>query len=182
MLTLTRPWLLLSLLIAVTGCSHTHHDHDHDHDHAHTHGHAHSHGHTPHHGITAPVYSPQRRVGYAELKLHDDKGDLELWLTKDRVGSYPFDLPLDSVVTVTFPKLNAKTVVLRVRNTEKNEDEDGNGNIRKSKTNYFIFPGDTAAAAAFLTGKDFAADVVVSFVAGGVQYTTEPFELRPHTH
>ena len=28
--------------------------------------------------------NPAKAVGFVELKLHDDKGDLELWLAKDR--------------------------------------------------------------------------------------------------
>jgi hypothetical protein len=178
---------LLSLLIIAAGCSqkhdgHEHNDHEHGHGHTHNHAQSHGHGHARHHGIAVPLYSGQQQAEFAELKLHDDKGDLELWLTKDDAGGDPFDLSLDSEITVSFPKLEAKTVALWVRNSEKNEDEDGKGNIRDSKTNYFIFPGDTEADAAFLIGKDFASSVVISFVAGDVKYTTEPFELRPHTH
>lgn len=37
----------------------------------------------PHHGMLVPltVEGSDEAVGYAEVKLHDDKGDIELWLT-----------------------------------------------------------------------------------------------------
>lgn len=191
-----RFGVLFSLMIAA-GCSRQH-DHSHDHDHAHGHDHTHVHKKemqvsrkkslgaildmAPHHGILVPFSSKQALTGYAELKLHDDKGDLELWLTKDAAGAGPYDLALNSVITVTFPDLNQKKVELRVRNSDKNEDEAGKGNIRDNKTNYFIFPGETGIDAAFLVGKDFSSKVVITFSDGGVEYSTDPFELRPHTH
>ena len=122
------------------------------------------------------------KAGFAELKLHDDKGDLELWLTEDEAGTKPLDIPLDAVITVTFPKMDQKVVQLKIRNGEKNEDEDGKGNIREGKTNYFIFPGDTGADASWLMGKEFAAEVVITFSTGGANYSTAAFELKPHTH
>ena len=164
----------------------THNEHNHSGEHSHGDGHSHSHGHdfggTPHAGIVKAVKSGETQIGFAELKLHDDKGDLELWITKDEAGTQPFDLTLDSTITVTFPKMNNKTVTLRVRNSDKNEDEDGKGNIRDGKTNYFIFPGDTGADASFLMGKDFASDVILTFKVEGSEHTTGSFELIPHTH
>lgn len=140
------------------------------------------HVHTPHLGVMAPFSDGEQTLGVAELKLHDDKGDLELWLTRDEEGTQPFDLPLDSVITVTFPGLDNKAVELRVRNRERNEDEDGKGNIRDGATNYFIFPGDSGEDASFLQGKTFAADVTVSFAGEEREWTTPVFELRPHVH
>ena len=164
--------LLFAALLAI-GCTETLPTADHDHDH----GDAHGHDHTPHHGIVVPLES-----GFAELKLHDDKGDLELWLTRDEAGSKPLDLPLDAEISVTFPDLDQKQVSLQVRNREKNEDEDGKANLRSGKTNYFIFPGDTGADASFLLGKDFVSEAVIKVSADGKTYETAPFELRPHTH
>ena len=175
---LTRLGFFLSLLFIIAGCAQQHGSYAYNHGHTHGHGHTH----TLHDGIVVPLFSAQQPVGFAELKLHDDKGDLELWLAKDNAGGNPFDLPLNSEITVSFIKLDTKTATLQVRNIEKNEDEDGKGNIRGSKTNYFIFPGDTGADATFLTGKEFASEVVISFVVDGVIYTTETFKLRPHTH
>lgn len=141
----------------------------------------HGHDHTPHLGTLAEFHSRAGKKGFAELKLHDDKGDLELWLTEDSAGEKPFELALDDVITVSFPLLD-KTVQLRVRNQDNNEDESGTANIRESKTNYFIFPGDTGADASFLVGKEFSSSTILSFSTGDAQYVTLPFELRPHTH
>ena len=151
--------------------------------HGHGHGHdgSHAHDHTPHHGIVTPLQSGSKQVGFVELKLHDDKGDLELWLAADQEGTKPMDLPLDSVITVTFPELN-KSVELRIRDNQNNEDESGKANIRANKTNYFIFPGDTGVDASFLVGKDFSSNAVISFSTAEGQHGTTTFELKPHTH
>ena len=57
-------------------CAHGEHAHEGD-DHAHedTHG--------PHDGVTTGFADG---MGHLELKLHDDKGDLELWLYRDDAG------------------------------------------------------------------------------------------------
>ncbi len=196
----TKEGLLFSFVFAVSGCVHQQanqtnsHNHEHSHDHgseshgysSHSHSHSHEHGDTHgsalHHGIVVPLFSAQQQVGFAELKLHDDKGDLELWVTKDEVGSNPIDLPLNAQIAVAFPQLATQQVTLRVRNMAQNEDEDGKANIRANKTNYFIFPGDTGADASFLMGKAFSAETVISFEVGGVTYSTAAFTLRPHTH
>ncbi|MDC0087955.1 hypothetical protein OAI07_00270 [Akkermansiaceae bacterium] len=147
-------------------------DHDHNRD---------EHDHTPHLGTLAPFHSTNGQSGFVELKLHDDKGDLELWLTEDKAGKKPFNLPLDTVISVTFLESD-KTVQLLVRNREKNEDESGNPTISDGKTNYFIFPGDTGADPSFLLGKHFSSNTVLSFSSPDSQHATPPFVLRPHTH
>lgn len=189
-ITLSSVGAIISTSLFLAGCSEPEtvenkeqtQKHGHTHGHHHDHEKAHEHSHTPHMGIVIPFQSGQGRAGFAELKLHDDKGDLELWLTEDRAGIHPFDLPLNSVITVAFPKLDNKVVELRIRNMEKNEDEDGGSNIRRNATNYFIFPGDTGADASFLVGKQFASDAVISFSTANAKYVTERFELKPHTH
>lgn len=200
------PLALLALLSGLfIGCAEQAADHGNDHDHGEACTHAHAeeegahlsntnwqpefaelnedqdHDHTLHEGIVVPFRTGSAQTGFLELKLHDDKGDLELWLTQDEGGLTPFDLPLDAIIKVTFPTLK-KTVKLQIRNNTKNEDEDGLGNIRDGKTNYFIFPGDTQADASFLVGKSFSAEVIVSFASSGVDYATSPFKLFPHTH
>ena len=148
----------------------------------------HGHGHAPHMGVMIPfaegqMMTPgQAHVGFAEIKLHDDKGDLELWLSKDGAGEQAMDLPLNTAVTVIFPSMNYKIVNLKIRNADKNEDEDGNGNIRNGNTNYFIFPGDSGDDASFLVGKDFAAEAIISFSVNGKVFSTKSFKLSPHTH
>lgn len=188
-----KSGLLAALVLMLSGCIHnldiqtSEHAHSHDHDdgshhHSHSHGDDHRHSHALHHGMVLPLFSAKQHVGYAELKLHDDKGDLELWVTEDKAGQHPIDLPLDAEISVSFPELAYKTVTLKVRNTERNEDEDGKGNIRTNMTNYFIFPGDTGADATFLMGKEFASDTVIYFETEGTKYWTGTFKLRPHTH
>lgn len=184
------------------GHDHSHHGHSHahphDHDHAHPHDHSHggtlsdgftqdiealvAHDHAPNHGMMVPLESNGVPVGYAEVKLHDDKGDIELWLTLDKAGTQPMDLPLDTMVSINLPKLEPAGVSLKIRNDVENEDENGNSTIRDGKTNYFIFPGDTGVDATFLTGKDFASPAQVALSIQGAQVYTKEFVLRPHVH
>lgn len=160
-------------------------DHDHaggDDHHADDEGHGHDHDAGGSDGVVAQVLQGEEKVGWLRLKLHDDKGDLELWLARDGEFAEPFDLPLDQTITVTFTDKESRTAELAARNREQNEDEDGTPTARDGKTNYFIFPGDRGADASWLKGADFLATVKVSFAADGKDYTTSQFVLRPHTH
>lgn len=146
-------------------------------------GHGHEHGPTPHEGVVAAFHGPEGVLaGHLELKLHDDKGDLELWLATDAAIKAPFDLPVAATVRVQFVDVGNRVVELRVRNTTTNEDEAGVANVRGGRTNYFIFPGETGADAAWLVGAKFASIVKVTFEAEGRTYTSEEFMLVPHTH
>ena len=129
-------------------------------------------------------------VGFLELKLHGDAGDLELWLyggfamsnvvTKMAGGKpTPFDVPKETVVRVSFPS-HDKAVELRVRNGEQNEDEDGTPNMRAGRTNYFIFPGESGQDPAWLVGEKARYVVQVAFEAEGKQYACDPFVFVPH--
>jgi len=132
----------------------------------------------PQTGRLAPLQNATgTTVAWAELKLHDDKGDLELWLGSDPRLANPFDLPLATVATVAFPKLN-KSVTLKVRNSQTNEDENVKPNIRDGKTNYFIFPGDTGADASWLMGASFSTEAKISIG----ELSTPVFKLIPHSH
>ena len=142
--------------------------------------HVHTHG--KNHGLVVPISTNGEPIGFAELKLHDDKGDLELWLTTDAEGNDPLDLPLDTGIEVAFPDLDNKTVELRIRNDRQNEDENGNATLRNGTTNYFIFPGETGVDASFLKGPEFSSTVVISFETEQGQVQTAPFELSPHVH
>ena len=146
-------------------------------------GHGHEHTDAPHDGIVAKFMNAKgEEAGHLELKLHDDKGDLELWLATDKYIEKPYDLPLGAVIHVKFIDHDDKEVRLKVRNTSKNEDEDGKANIRSGKTNYFIYPSEDGQDSKWLMGKDFSSIVVVSFTADGTNYTSEEFALVPHTH
>jgi hypothetical protein len=144
-------------------------------------GGGHGHAHTPHDGVIATL-SGASGESFVELKLHDDKGDLELWLAHDRQMTQPFDLPADTEITVTFKDVPGKTAVLAVRNNEDNEDEDGTANMRNGKTNYFIFPGDSGQDPAWLMGLEFRSAVMVTLTVEGKEYRSEEFLLVPHTH
>jgi hypothetical protein len=133
----------------------------------------------PHGGFFHPLFEVDgKQAATVEIKLHDDAGDIEVWLVKGGRDGAPLDLPLDSVLILDFPALK-RGVELRVRDTATNADEDGKANIRGALTNYFIFPGEIAADAAWLTGADFAAQARLT-VPGGL--STEVFVLRPHVH
>ena len=185
---------ILSLVLLTTGCpadSAGEHGHDHGSDAGHDHhaspatkdAHAHDEGGASD-GVVARITGadPSEKIGYLRLKLHDDKGDLEMWLARDAEFSQPFDLPLDSTITVTFTDKESRAVTLAVRNRDKNEGEDGKANVRAGKTNYFIFPGATGTDASWLKGAEFLSTVKVTFSADAKDYTTSQFVLRPHTH
>lgn len=144
-------------------------------------GHGHEHVEGPHHGIPV-AFSGGGQQGWLELKLHDDKGDLELWLSSDDKHEKPFDLALDGEVEVEFVDVDGRKVTLRPRNTTENEDEDGKPNIRDGKTNYFIYPSREGEDAGWLQGKTFQSIVVVRFASGGTSFVSEEFVLKPHTH
>jgi hypothetical protein len=141
------------------------------------------HAHSAHDGVVAALKNEADQiVGFVELKLHDDKGDLEAWLGKDRMIKEPIDLPAGTTLVANFNDLPGKTAALRIRNNRENEDEDGNPNLRNGLTNYFIFPGDSGQDPSWLMGKDFKSVVVLSFTVDGKAYTSEEFTLVPHTH
>ncbi len=146
-------------------------------------GHGHEHASAPHHGVGAPFKGADGAVaGYVELKLHDDKGDLELWLTVDEAGHTPYDLPIDAGIQIVFSDVQGRDVTLRPRNTERNEDENGKPNVREGRTNYFIFPTSAGEDASWLQGKEFNSIVIVRFEREGNRMTSEEFVLTPHTH
>merc|ERR1712188_152031 len=133
-------------------------------------------------GILSPLEDADGKVvGFIELKLHDDAGDLELWLCKDGAMSEPLDLPADTTITVTFATHDNRSVKLNVRNNEENEDEDGNPTMRDGKTNYFIFPGESDQDPEFLVGEKFRSTTTVTFTSEGKTYTAPPFILVPHS-
>ena len=133
----------------------------------------------PHGGFFHPVFgSDGKQAATLEIKLHDDAGDLEVWLVKGGRDGPALDLPLDSVLKLDFPDLK-RQIELRVRDREKNAGEDGVSNLRNGQTNYFIFPAETGADAKWLMGVDFAAKARLT-VPGGL--SSEVFVLKPHVH
>jgi hypothetical protein len=121
-----------------------------------------------------------KHVGFIELKLHDDAGDLELWICKDGAMTEPLDFPADTSITVTCAT-HGKSAQLAVRNNDQNEDEDGNPTMRDGKTNYFIFPGESDQDPAWLVGTKFRSTTTVTFTSESKAYTAPSFILVPHS-
>jgi len=144
-------------------------------------GHGHEHLEGPHHGVPAK-FTTGRNTGHLELKLHDDKGDLELWLYQDAEYSKPLDLPLAASVEIEFIDADGRKVSLRPRNAEKNEDEAGEPNVRDDRTNYFIYPSQAGEDASWLKGKTFQSIVIVRFSLDGKESVSDEFILKPHVH
>ena len=174
-----RTWICSILMVfsmfLAMGCSKTSGEGGKEATHAHDDGS----GHGPHDGVLAPLSGG---AGHAEIKLHDDKGDLEVWLAEDPKITRPIDLPLDTTVSITFKDKGGKVAALKVRNTKHNEDEDGTPNIREGKINYFIYPGEGGESSEWLMGKDFRSKATLTVTSGGKTLTTEEFELTPHHH
>jgi len=69
---------------------------------------------------------------------------------------------------------------LKVRNDDKNEDEDDKPNMRDGMTNYFVFPGDSDQDPSFLVGEKFRSTTTLTFKCGDKTYTAPEFVLVPH--
>ena len=129
-------------------------------------------------GFLFPVFDVDgKQNATVEIKLHDDAGDLEVWLKKGGYDGEALLLPTATILTLDFPALD-RNVTLAVRDHERNEDESGNSTVVEAKTNYFVFPGETGVDATWLMGAEFAAKVELSFTSS----TTGSFVLRPHIH
>merc|ERR1711862_827926 len=74
-------------------------------------------------GIMSVLEVDGKHVGFIELKLHDDAGDLELWICKDGAMSQPLDFPASTSITVTFATHGNRSVTLVVRDEDENKDE-----------------------------------------------------------
>ena len=132
----------------------------------------------PNGGFLFPVFDVDgKQNATVEIKLHDDAGDLEVWLKKGGYDGEALLLPTATILTLDFPALD-RNVTLAVKDHERNEDESGNSTVVEAKTNYFVFPGETGVDATWLMGAEFAAKVELSFTNA----TTGSFVLRPHIH
>lgn len=132
----------------------------------------------PNDGFLHPVFDGNgKQMGTAEIKLHDDAGDVEIWLTRGGHGGEPWRLPLSTTLALDFPDLSKK-ITLAVRDSDRNEDESGASTIHEGATAYFVFPGETGVDASWLMGEDFAAKAELSVDDA----TTGSFVLRPHIH
>lgn len=138
--------------------------------------------------VEASVKGPNDESAMTRLRLHDDLGDIELWVYAVD-GRSPAHLPLDTSPRITFFGRGAngadRVVALKVRDEETNPDEDGQANVRDGSTHYFIYPfedGENPEDNAWLCGKDFECEVQVEFNLDGATWVGERFTLVPHTH
>lgn len=132
----------------------------------------------PNGGFRFPVFDVDgEQVGTAEFKLHDDAGDLEVWLTKGGHGGDPWRLPVETTLELSFVDRD-QVATLAVRDDERNEDESGAVTVVDGTTNYFVFPGASGADASWLMGADFAAKAELRVA----EASTSSFVLRPHVH
>lgn len=113
-------------------------------------------------------------VGWVEVKLHGDAGNLELWLATDQRLVLPLRVPVGAVAKLELLG-PGRTVELRVRDTLTNKDEQGRVTIFEGRTHHFIFPGETGADAAWLKGENFQSPARLS-----IQDFEATFELKPH--
>lgn len=135
-----------------------------------------------HGGVRTALFdesSPDERIGFAELKLHDDAGNLELFLQRDLRLTEPLDVPLDASVDLVFPTHEERVVTLRPRDSKTNPNERGDSMLREGRTNYFIFPTQ-GEDARWLRGTGFRARVFLKITSNGRTLVTRTFGLRPH--
>jgi hypothetical protein len=138
---------------------------------------------TPHHGVLATLADATGAVvAHAEVKLHDDKGDIEIWLYQDARGEQPYDVLLAATPELTLVDAGNRRVKLAVRDEEQNQDEDGRVNVRAGRTNYFVFPGATGADSAWLTGATFSSVASLVVESEGRKLQSVEFVLVPHAH
>jgi hypothetical protein len=113
-------------------------------------------------------------AGWAEVKLHGDAGDLELWLARDIRIASPLAVPVAAVAKLELAG-PGKTVELRARDAAANKDERGRVTVAEGRTHYLVFPGETDADASWLKGEDFRSRAKLS-----VEGLTAEFDLKPH--
>jgi hypothetical protein len=113
-------------------------------------------------------------AGWAEVKLHGDAGDLELWLARDNRISSPLPVPVAAVAKLELSG-PGRTVELRARDAQANKDERGRVTVSDGRTHYLVFPGETGADASWLKGEDFRSPARLT-----VEGLTAEFDLKPH--
>jgi hypothetical protein len=115
-----------------------------------------------------------KTVGWAEVKLHGDAGDLELWLAGDIRITSPLTVPVGAVARLELAA-PGRMVELRVRDAVANKDERGRATVRDGRTHYLVFPGETGADASWLMGEDFRSPARLT-----VEGLTAELVLKPH--
>ena len=98
----------------------------------------------PNSGFLYPVFDQAgNQTGTIEIKLHDDAGDLEVWLKRGGYKGDPWLLP--TATASHFPVLD-RNVSLAVRDQDRNEDESGRP-PSSMEIPITCFPGETESDA-----------------------------------
>jgi hypothetical protein len=113
-------------------------------------------------------------AGWAEVKLHGDAGDLELWLARDYRITSPLLVPVAVVAKLELAG-PGRALELRVRDAAANKDERGRVTVAEGRTHYLVYPGDTGADASWLKGEDFRSRARLT-----LEGLTAEFDLKPH--
>jgi hypothetical protein len=113
-------------------------------------------------------------AGWAEVKLHGDAGDLELWLARDIRITSPLAVPVTAAAKLELAA-PGRALELRVRDSAANKDERGRATVADGRTHYLVYPGETGADASWLKGEDFRSRARLS-----VEGLTAEFDLTPH--
>ena len=69
---------------------------------------------------------------------------------------------------------------MRVRNGDKNEDEEVTPNMQSVGTNYFIFSGESGQDLEWLKGEEWRGVVAMRFEVDDKSFMCDPFVLVPH--
>jgi hypothetical protein len=115
-------------------------------------------------------------AGWAEVKLHGDTGDLELWLARDNRITSPLLVPVAVVAKLELLG-PSRAIELRARDAQSNKDARGRVTVAEGRTHYLVFPSETGADASWLKGEDFRSRSRARLTVEGL---TAEFDLKPH--
>lgn len=131
----------------------------------------------PRGGILVAIRTGEVVSGYAEIRFHAEFGEMEAWLGTDASMSSPLDVPVATQLVMRSTAASGGETRLAVRDQERNEDEEGNVNVRDGATNYFVYPTDYSEEPARPVGASGDTPVFIEFEAGGKKYRTSEFRL-----
>ncbi|MEM0969016.1 MAG: hypothetical protein AAGJ31_06690 [Verrucomicrobiota bacterium] len=116
----------------------------------------------PHGGRLHPVFGEDGgQLGRAEIKLHEEAGKIEVWLTSGGFGGPVWDLSPNAKLTLTFPDLGRQIVMTGRDTGGATPVGGGKGTGRAKGTNYFVFPGEVETEDSWLEGPGFVAKAVL---------------------
>lgn len=135
----------------------------------------------PHGGVVAGCASPRQGGLFAEVKLHDDKGDIEVWFGEDGDFKKPYLIDPRAKVSLRFYE-RSRSIDLAVRDLTSNNDETGVSRLKNGLSDYFIFPGESGSDATWLSGGEFIDEVTLTLQKSDETVHCETVTLVPHVH